>query len=68
MAILTNNITGVSVEVHATTEHPDSSYGIPVWVDDNNIAYMQVGALNPFYTITEQALDSTVKSLSNGYK
>ena len=30
MAILTNNITGVSVEVHATTEHPDSSYGIPV--------------------------------------
>ena len=53
MAILTNNITGVSVEVHATTEHPDSSYGIPVWVDDNNIAYMQVGALNPFYTVTE---------------
>ena len=53
MAILTNNITGVSVEVHATTEHPDSSYGIPVLVDDNNIAYMQVGATHPFFSVTE---------------
>lgn len=50
-AILTNSITGKSVKVHSTTEHPDSSYGHPVWVDDEGIAYMEVGASNPFYSI-----------------
>ena len=53
MATLINNITGESVRVHATTEHPDSSYGLAVWVDDNNQAYMQVGAINPFYTVID---------------
>ena len=31
------------VRVHATTEHADSSYGIPVWVDDEGNSYGQVG-------------------------
>lgn len=52
-ARLTNLINGVSVEVHATTDHPASSYGIPVWVDDEGTAYMQVGSVVPFYSITE---------------
>lgn len=42
-AILTNPINGVSVEVTATTDHPASSYGMPVWVDEDNEAYCQVG-------------------------
>lgn len=52
-ATLTNIINGVKVKVHATTDHPDSHYGIPVWVDDDKIAYCQVGLPNPFYTIEE---------------
>ena len=50
-AILTNKISGVSVEVHSTTEHPDSSYGHPVWVDDEGQAYCQCDLPNPFYDI-----------------
>lgn len=50
-AILTNLVRGNQVEVHATTEHPDSSYGQPVWVDADNNAYMLVGANNPFYSV-----------------
>ena len=41
-AKLTNLLTGDEIIVHSTTEHPDSSYGHPVWVDDNNICYGQV--------------------------
>lgn len=52
-ATLVNNVTKQEIKVHTTTEHPDSSYRIPVWVDDNNTAYMQYGAKNPFYTIVE---------------
>lgn len=36
---LKNKNTGVTIDVFATTEHPDSHYGIPVWVDENNVAY-----------------------------
>lgn len=50
-AILTNKVNGESVEVHSTTEHPDSSYGQPVWVDDEGQAYCQVNMPNPFYEI-----------------
>lgn len=50
-AILTNLVLGTQVEVHSTTEHPDSSYGQPVWVDADNNAYMPVGAANPFYEV-----------------
>ena len=52
-AILTNLLNGVSVKVHATTHHAASSYGLPVWVDDDGIAYTQVGLTNPFYKIQE---------------
>ena len=30
------------VRVHTTTEHPDSSYGIPVWIDSKGNSYGQV--------------------------
>lgn len=44
-AILRNLLTGAEVIVHATTEHPDSHYGTPVWVDDNGFAYCDVGSV-----------------------
>ena len=50
-AILRNKMNGVEVEVHATTEYPSSSYGKPVWVDDENNAYVQVGMEQPFYDV-----------------
>ena len=53
MATLINNINGVAVKVTATTEHSTSSYGQPVWVDEDNNAYCQVGMEAPFYTVTE---------------
>ena len=54
-ATLKNKLNGVEVRVHATTEHPDSSYGRAVWVDDDNNAYCEVDARvpNPVYEITE---------------
>ena len=52
-AILRSNLNGASVKVHSTTDHPDSHYGQPVWVDDDNIAYCQVGHEAPWYTIEE---------------
>jgi len=52
-AVLTNNVTGEKVKVHSTTEHPDSSYGKAVWVDDNNQSYCQVGMEKPFYSVEE---------------
>lgn len=55
-AILTNKITGAKVRVHATTDHPCSSYGIAVWVDDDDNAYCEVNGIipNPFYDIVEE--------------
>lgn len=51
-AIIRNRMNGAQVLVHATTDHPDSHYGIPVWVDDDNYAYCQVGGPeNPFYEV-----------------
>lgn len=52
-AKLTNVFTGVTVDVHATTNHPCSSYGLPVWVDDDDFGYMQVGLENyePLYQL-----------------
>lgn len=40
-AKLINLLTGEEVRVTARTDHPASSYGLPVWVDDNNQAYCQ---------------------------
>ncbi|HOL87315.1 MAG TPA: hypothetical protein PLK32_08175 [Defluviitoga tunisiensis] len=31
--------------MHLTTDHPDSSYGIPVWVDKEGRSYGQLGDL-----------------------
>lgn len=58
-ATLKNRLDGAEVKVHATTDHPDSSYGRAVWVDDENNAYCEVDARvpNPFYDITEDVAD-----------
>lgn len=58
-AILKNKVTGVEIEVYATTEHPDSSYGKAVWVDKNNVAYLQVDYPfeNPFYEVNEMTME-----------
>lgn len=58
-ATLKNRLNGVEVRVHATTDHPDSSYGRAVWVDDENNAYCEVDARVPnrFYDIMEDAAD-----------
>ena len=53
VAILTNTLNGVSVPVYATTEHTASSYGQPVWVDENDDAYCQCDMPTPFYDINE---------------
>lgn len=50
-AKLVNNITGKVIEVTSTTEHSDSSYGNAVWVDNDNVAYAQVGMESPFYSV-----------------
>ena len=41
-AKLKNILTGEIVAVHATTDSPDSSYGILCWVDDDGVSYGQV--------------------------
>ncbi len=50
-ATLTNNLNGKTVEVHATTDHSASSYGVPVWVDNDGQAYCQVGFESPFFSV-----------------
>ena len=52
-AILVGNLNGLKVKVHATTDHPDSSYGQEVWVDDNDVAYCIVGKEAPLFKVTE---------------
>jgi len=54
-ATLTDRLNGVSVRVHATTDHPASSYGRAVWVDDEGNAYCEADTKvqNPFYDIVE---------------
>ena len=36
-----NMITGKVITVWSSTDHPDSSYGIPQWVDGDNNSYGQ---------------------------
>lgn len=62
-ATLINNITGAVVEVTATTEHPDSSYGKAVWVDKDNAAYLQVGMSSPFYTLKDIMTETKEEAL-----
>ena len=54
-AKLVNKLNGCEVNVHSTTEHPDSSYGIPVWVDDDGVAYIEDNPSydNPFYQVKD---------------
>lgn len=54
-AILINKVTGVEVKVHATTDHPASSYGKAVWVDNDNISYCEVDAKfgSQFYDVID---------------
>lgn len=52
-AILVGNLNGSEIKVYATTNHPDSSYGQEVWVDDTNVAYCPVGKEAPFFQVTE---------------
>jgi hypothetical protein len=42
-AKIKNLLNGQIVEVHKSTEHSSSSYGQPVWVDDEGNDYGQVG-------------------------
>lgn len=37
-----NILNGDIIDVHQTTNHPDSSYGQEVWVDDNGNCYGSV--------------------------
>jgi DNA-binding XRE family transcriptional regulator len=59
-AIITSRLTGKSVICHATTEHPDSHYGIEVWVDDNGRAYCEVDKPSEYYDVDEN-IDNNVR-------
>lgn len=52
-----NMVTGEVINVVATTNHPDSHYGKAVWVDEDNVAYMEVDFKipNPFYEVIEDS-------------
>lgn len=54
VAIITNLLTGKKTPVFATTDHPDSSYGQPVWVDVDGMAYCQCGYVAIGYDIDEE--------------
>lgn len=48
-AKIRNKVTGETIPVTSTTEHPACSYGQAVWVDTQGTAYFQVGMANPMY-------------------
>ena len=52
-AIIISKLTGRSFICHATTEHPDSHHGCPVWVDDQGKAYCDVDKPSPYYDVCE---------------
>jgi len=52
-AIIISKLTGRSFVCHATTEHPDSHFGCPVWVDDQGKAYCDVDKPSPYYDVCE---------------
>ena len=47
-AKLRNILTDEIIEVHSTTDLPDSSYGLAGWVDDNGESYGQCQFGAPF--------------------
>lgn len=59
-AIITSRLTGKSVICHATTEHPDSHYGIEVWADDKGRAYCEVDKPSEYYDVDED-IDNNVR-------
>lgn len=66
-ATLKNMVNGVEVRVHATTEHPDSHYGQPVWVDDEGTAYCEVSLPSPFYQISDVRSDYRIVAQCDPY-
>lgn len=52
-AIIISKLTGRSFVCHATTEHPDSHFGCPVWVDDQGKAYCDVDKPSEYYEVDE---------------
>jgi len=51
---LRNLLTGDVIEVHATTDSPDSSYGLLCWVDQDGQSYGQIQFGAPFgFTLLE---------------
>lgn len=52
-AIIISKLTGRSFVCHATTEHPDSHFGCPVWVDEQGKAYCDVDKPSPYYDVCE---------------
>ena len=66
-AILINTINDSRVVVHSTTEHPSRSYGMPVWVDKDNEAYIQVGAIVPGYKVVPVDTLDHLASYINDY-
>lgn len=52
-AIITSRLSGVAVKCHATTEHPDSHHGCPVWVDNLGRAYCEVDKPSECYDVDE---------------
>lgn len=53
-AKLENLTTGEIVEVHSTTDSPDSSYGLECWVDAQGRSYGQCQFMAPFgYRLVE---------------
>jgi len=57
-AILKNLLTGKTIQVKATTDHSASSYGQPVWVDDQGESYGTVGMPLLGYEIEKQEQNS----------
>lgn len=47
-ARLRNILTNEEIEVHSTTDSPDSSYGLECWVDDQGNSYGQCQFGAPF--------------------
>jgi hypothetical protein len=47
-AKLRNLLTDEVINVHATTDSPDSSYGLECWVDDDGNSYGQIQFGAPF--------------------
>lgn len=56
-AIIKTLVTGKTIPVTASTEHPACSYGQAVWVDEQGTAYFQLGMANPLYA--EVSVDVT---------